>query len=143
MILVGTYHHQVDEKGRFRIPVKFKKAFEKRDEDGDYLPLFIMKGTNKCLFVYTEETAEKLFFSKFDGVDFTSEDGNSDIRNFTANAMWAERDPQGRIGISEELLKFAGIQKGIVSVGVYNHVEIWGEEEWQKYGNGGASTPKE
>ena len=27
VILVGTYHHQIDEKNRFRIPVKFKKEF--------------------------------------------------------------------------------------------------------------------
>ena len=55
------------------------------------------------------------------------------IRRFTANALWAESDAQGRIPLTDELIKYAGIKKNIVSVGVYNRVEIWSEENWKKY----------
>lgn len=126
VILVGTYHHQIDEKNRFRIPVKFKKEFSE-------VTPFVMKGTNRCLFLYSGAVAEKLFFNKFDESDFTDETKSREIRRFTANALWAESDAQGRIPLTDELIKYAGIKKNIVSVGVYNRVEIWSEENWKKY----------
>lgn len=125
MILVGTYHHQLDEKSRFRIPAKFKEKL------GD--TPFITKGTNGCLFVYSAEEAEKTFFKKFEDNDFTNEEESRVIRMLTANAMWAEEDKQGRILLSSELINHAEIKKNIVTIGVYNRVEIWSEENWQKY----------
>lgn len=125
MILVGTYHHQLDEKSRFRIPAKFK------DKLGD--TPFITTGTNNCLFVYSSQEAEKTFFKKFEDNDFMDEAQSRVIRMLTANAMWAEEDKQGRILLTNELINHAQIKKNIVTIGVYNRVEIWSEENWEKY----------
>ena len=154
MILVGTYHHQIDENGRFRVPVKFKKPLgikDKKDrkaepatEEEEKFP-FIMKGTNKCLFVYPADIAEKLFFGNFGDCSFTSEDDSDEMRGYTANAAWGEPDAQGRIALSPELLEAAELEKDIVSVGVYNHIEIWSEKNWNEYLSGRAkreSKPK-
>lgn len=148
MILVGTYYHQLDERGRFRVPVKFKKDFEVRNEQGEILPPLVMRGTNECLFMYPSGTAEKLF-EKFSEVDFTSEAANDDVRNFTCSAVWAERDQYGRVSLNDDLIEYAGLEKDIVSVGVYNHVEIWSEKNWKAYlarqaaAKGGAAGKKE
>lgn len=127
MILVGTYRHQLDEKSRVRIPAKFKEKL------GD--TPFITKGTNGCLFVYSAEEAEKTFFKKFENNDFMDESESRVIRMLTSNAMWAEEDKQGRILLDSELINHAGIKKNIVTIGVYNRVEIWSEENWEKYKN--------
>ncbi len=129
VIFVGNYHHQLDEKGRFRIPVKFKKDFA---EDS---PL-ITRGTNLCLCMYPHDVAEKLFFKKYEDKDFDSEDENHDVRKTTFCAQWADKDGQGRIGLTPDLIEYAELTKNIVSVGVYNRVEIWSEENWQAYLDG-------
>ena len=139
MILVGTYHHQIDENGRFRVPAKFKKALDLKDkkdkkaEDGEEKFSFILQGTNDCLFMYPADIAEKLFFGQFSEYGFTSEEDIAKMRDYTAESAWAEPDAQGRILISDDLLKSVGIEKDIVSVGVYNHVEIWSEKKWNEY----------
>lgn len=143
MILVGTYHHQIDENGRFRVPVKFKKPLgikDKKDKKSETAAIeeeekfpFIMKGTNKCLFVYPADVAEKLFFGSFGDCSFTSEEDSDEMRGYTANAAWGEPDAQGRIALSPELIAAAELDKDIVSVGVYNHIEIWSEKNWKEY----------
>lgn len=52
-MFVGNAKHQIDEKGRIRIPTKF------RDELG--ANPFIMKGPNSCLCIYPEVTAKTKF----------------------------------------------------------------------------------
>jgi MraZ protein len=49
---------------------------------------------------------------------------------------WAERvelDAQGRIRIPERLVKFAGLSRDIVLVGVHDHAEIWDAAAWEKF----------
>ena len=50
-----------------------------------------------------------------------------------AGAMDATLDSQGRILIPDYLRQYAGLKKQIVITGLYNRVEIWDAERWQKY----------
>ena len=83
--------------------------------------------------MYPADIAEKLFFGQFSEYGFTSEEEIAKMRDYTAESAWAEPDSQGRILINDDLLKSVGIEKDIVSVGVYNHVEIWSEKKWNEY----------
>jgi MraZ protein len=50
-----------------------------------------------------------------------------------AGAMDLEFDNQGRITLPEYLRKFSGLNKKVIVVGLYNHLEIWNESAWNKY----------
>lgn len=50
-MLTGEYHHQIDEKGRIRIPAKLKEALG--------VSPMITRGSNGCLFVFSKEQAKK------------------------------------------------------------------------------------
>ena len=39
-----------------------------------------------------------------------------------------EEDNQGRVLLPEKLRTFAGIKKDVVTVGKFNHLELWSEE---------------
>ena len=41
-------------------------------------------------------------------------------------------DKQGRILLPANLREFAGIEKDVVSVGVYSRVEIWSKERYEE-----------
>lgn len=49
-----------------------------------------------------------------------------------AGAASCEVDKQGRILLPVVLREYAGIEKDVVSVGVFNRVEIWDKDKWQE-----------
>ena len=52
------------------------------------------------------------------------------MRFFFAGAANCEVDKQGRILLPANLRKYAGIDKEVVSVGVFSRVEIWSKERY-------------
>jgi MraZ protein len=57
-------------------------------------------------------------------------------RLMLAGAMDVDFDSQGRIMLPEYLRKFAGLQKKTIVAGLYDRLEIWDEEAWDKYKEG-------
>lgn len=127
MLLMGEYHHQIDEKSRIRIPAKLKDALGESP--------VILKGTDGCLFVYSQESMNAMFNSKFANNDFTQADKTRALRLLTSSTIITEEDKQGRILLPQNLIKHAGIVKNIVTIGAFDRVEIWSEERWNEYAN--------
>ena len=121
-MLAGKYLHQIDEKGRIRIPAKLK------DQLGPNL--FITKGANHRLFVFSEATAEKMFMDKLSNDRFATSPMSKIRLQLLSSGITVEDDKQGRTLLSQELIKFAGITKNVVTVGNLDRVEIWSEENW-------------
>lgn len=61
-MLMGEYHHNIDEKSRLIIPAKFRSELGER--------FVITKGLDKCLFVYSETEWNKLM-QKVSSLQFT------------------------------------------------------------------------
>ena len=62
IMLMGEFHHNLDEKGRLIIPSKF------RNELGE--AYVITKGLDKCLFIYSITEWDKIV-SKLNTLQFT------------------------------------------------------------------------
>ncbi len=124
-MFTGEYHHQIDEKGRIRIPAKLKDALGETP--------VITRGSDGCLFVFTKEKADEIFSSNFDGNDLTSSEKTRAKRFIASSAEVLEEDKQGRVLLSPSLIRLAGITKNIVTIGAYDRVEIWSEERWNAY----------
>lgn len=127
MLLFGKYEHQMDEKKRIRIPAKLKDALGANP--------VIMKGTSPCLVVYSSERASEVIKAKFEKIidgTVTDEDEMDFLRDLTSNTQNAEEDKQGRVKIEKDLVDYARLKKDIVTIGVYDKVEIWSAEEWNK-----------
>ena len=127
MLLFGKYEHQMHEKKRIRIPAKLKDALGANP--------VIMKGTSPCLVVYSSERASEVIKAKFEKIidgTVTDEDEMDLLRDLTSNTQNAEEDKQGRVKIEKDLVDYARLKKDIVTIGVYDKVEIWSAEEWNK-----------
>ena len=122
-MLIGTYRHSVDAKKRMRMPFKFKSEL-----GADFV---ITKGSSSNLFVFSK-TEFSALYNKLISLPLFDEEAQAPIRKFLSSAFEAEEDNQGRVLLPKELVKFAGIEKNIVFVGVGNRVEIWAEEKWDK-----------
>ena len=121
-MFMGEYNHTVDTKGRLIVPSKF------REQLGD--EFVVTKGLDGCLFVYPKTEWENIE-EKFRSVPLTTKDARKFARFFFAGAASCEVDRQGRILLPAVLREYAGIDKEVVSVGVFNRVEIWDKDKWQ------------
>ncbi len=129
-MFVGEYNHQIDDKGRIRIPTKFKH------ELGDNP--FIIQGANKCITVYPRELADVILKDVFGGAKFNDKNMNAEKAKLMSKASFGEEDKQGRITLPQALLKYAEIDysSSITTVGAYDHIQIWEKNAWKKFSEG-------
>ncbi len=123
-MLMGEFHHNIDEKGRLTLPAKF------REELGDNF--IITRGLEECLFVYTNDEWKKIT-NKLNSLPFTKKDARSFMRFFLSGATAAEFDKQGRINITSPLVTYADLKKECVIIGVGDRLEIWSSERWNNF----------
>ncbi|MDO5568892.1 MAG: division/cell wall cluster transcriptional repressor MraZ [bacterium] len=119
-MLIGEYHHNIDEKNRIIMPSKF------RSEIGE--KIVITKGLDGCLFAYSLSEWEKIT-NKLKLLPFTKSDARMFTRIFLAGATICEFDKQGRININSNLLNYANIKKECAIIGVNERLEIWSLEK--------------
>lgn len=123
-MLMGEFHHTIDEKGRIIIPAKF------RNELGS--ELVVTRGLDKCLFLYSKDEWDKLS-NKLSTLPFTKQDARNFNRFFLSGATTSEFDKQGRINITSPLISYAGLNKECVIIGVNERLEIWDEEKYNEF----------
>lgn len=125
-MLMGEFNHTIDVKGRLIVPAKLRDAL------GD--EFVVTKGLDGCLFAYPNEEW-KNFEEKLGALPLTNMNARKFARFFLAGATTCEVDKQGRILIPTNLREYAGIEKDVVSVGVFSRVEIWSKEKWTDNGD--------
>lgn len=125
-MLMGEYHHNIDEKGRLTIPAKF------REHLGD--SFVITRGLENCLFAYSTEDFDKIV-AELQTIPFTKKDARNFMRFFLSGATNVEFDKQGRINISTPLVTYAKIEKECVVIGTGDRLEIWSKEGWEEFMN--------
>ena len=55
------------------------------------------------------------------------------MRFFLSGATQSDFDKQGRINIANTLIKYAGLKKDCVIIGVNERLEIWDKETWEEF----------
>ncbi len=123
IMFMGEYHQKIDDKGRLTIPAKI------RYELGDNF--IITRGLDGCLFVYKNERWEKII-NHYQELPNIKEARNF-MRFFLSGANPQTFDKQGRINISSPLIKYAGLSKNVIVIGVGDRLEIWSEDNWNKF----------
>ena len=124
----GEYEHTIDRKGRLIIPAKFRQAFK----DHDVKSLFLTRGLDGCLFVFTE-SEWRVAESRFKQIPFTKGEGRKFNRLFFSGATEVSVDRLGRLLVPKSLKDFAHIKQDVMIVGVSNRIEIWAKEQWQAF----------
>ena len=123
-MLMGEYHHSIDEKNRLIIPSKF------RNELGD--KFIITRGLEKCLFVYPMEECKNIV-EKIRTLPFTKKDSRNFTRFFMSGATLCMLDKSGRACITSPLVHYAGLSRDCVIIGANDRLEIWDSDAWNKF----------
>lgn len=123
-MLIGEYHHNIDDKARLVLPSKF------RDELGE--TFIITRGLEGCLFVYSMVEWNQLV-EKLRQLPFTKKDARAFLRFFLSGATECEFDKQGRITITSPLVSYANLTKECVIIGVNDRLEIWSQDTFETF----------
>lgn len=114
---LGSYRHQIDEKGRLSLPAPFRR-------DADERPLVLVQVHAQALTLYPAET--------WSGVEDRllellrrQPSARANVLAITANATEVLPDRQGRILVPQRLLSAAGLSDSALLVGVIDRIELW------------------
>lgn len=127
-MFIGEYRHTLDEKGRIAIPAKLR--FSKIGEEEYWVAT---KGFDHCLFVYPKDEWTAIVEKINERLTLTKKEDRSFLRMFISPANEQAVDKQGRIAISQSLREYANIIRDVVVLGAIKRIEIWSEENWNRY----------
>jgi len=128
-MFLGSFEHQVDQKGRMRLPASFRSEMKGDD-------IVAVQGANRAIYIYsTADLNEEL--SEYEKVGFADSDKTHCIvmRLISASAHKISEDNQGRFTLTQRLRAFANIRKDIVFIGSGKRIELWDKENWENYSN--------
>jgi MraZ protein len=125
---LGEYEATLDAKGRFLLPVGFKKQLP----EGDNTRFVLNRGFEKCLSLYPVKSWEPIFeeISKLNDFDPKVREFR---RYFLNGAIPLELDSAGRLLVPKSLMEHAGLEKDIVLVAAVNKLEIWDKSKYQQF----------
>lgn len=123
-MFIGEYLHNLDEKGRLAIPVKFRS----RLGEG----AVVTKGLDNCLSLFTAEAWEKQV-AKLNELPQTASKSRAYSRFILSGAFQVETDKQGRVVLPQTLRDYADLKTTAVVTGLGDHIEIWDKKTWDSY----------
>jgi len=123
-MFIGEFRHNLDDKGRLAIPVKFREKLK--------AGAIITKGLDNSLFLYPKEEWE-VMAEKLSSMPISQSGARAFSRMMLAGAYEIDIDKQGRAVIPQTLRDFAGISGNTVIAGLYKRIEIWDVKSWEKY----------
>lgn len=115
--LLGSYLHQIDEKGRISLPAAFRRGSADR-------PMVLVQVHPEALTLYPEPawTEAEARLRELLRLQPAS---RPYVLGVTANAVEVVPDKQGRILVPQRLLAAVGIEGSALLVGVIDRMEIW------------------
>lgn len=123
-MLIGEYNHSIDAKKRLSIPSKLRKELGKSS--------VITKGLDNSLHIYPLKAWTALA-EKLSHLPVGQSGTRSFVRLMLGGASEVENDQLGRILVPDYLKEYAGLKKAVVVIGMYDHLEIWDKDQWNKY----------
>lgn len=122
----GHYEHSLDDKGRLLLPRKIKEELK------DNSPLYVLKGFEGCLSIYSQADFLKLC-QECEKVSFNKKNSRDYLRAVLSSVIELSIDKVNRIQIPKDTLSRFHINKNVIIIGVGDHFEIWDSELYLKY----------
>ena len=120
-LFLSTYSNKVDKKGRISVPAPFRATLVEQAFQG----IVLFKATSHpCLEGFDFGTMEELS-ARLDHFDLFSNQQDDLATAIFGEAVQCPFDSEGRVGVPQALLDFAGIDEGATFVGLGRKFQIW------------------
>ncbi len=117
----GSYRHTIDDKGRLICPADFREQVKSSGSNILYMTVPIGK---HYIAVYPEAKFNSLS-ERWNQAPITDDTLQTFVRALSVRGERVKMSDKGRMLISENLRRIAGIEREVVIVGKLDHLEIW------------------
>ena len=121
---IGSYTHQVDEKGRLSLPVSFRRAAAEG-------PLVVVHAHPDALTLYPAETWREVEQRLLE-LRRSEPSARDYVLSVTSRAVEVVPDKQGRILLPSRLLQAVGVKDTALVVGAIDQIEVWDPERFEQ-----------
>ena len=121
----GLHRHVIDDKGRLTIPSTWRDAHEETDK------FLATPHPDGYIAVLPPIQVEKLH-EKFSEMKYGDAAAQAFAARFFSEAQSVSFDKSGRVALTPELLKHAGIEKDAVLTGSLNKFNIYNPARWEQ-----------
>lgn len=128
-MLIGSFDHMLDAKGRVFIPAKWRESL------GETLIVtlgLLETQSERCLYGMSLEEWER-FSHKLSTLPVSDTSGQAIRRRVYSMAAACDVDKQGRILIPASLRELVGLEKDATLIGVDDRIELWAPEALAAY----------
>ena len=120
--LLGSYLHQIDDKGRISLPAAFRRESADR-------PMVLVQVHPEALTLYPEPAWSEVE-ARLRELLRRQPASRPYVLGVTANAVEVVPDKQGRILVPAALQEAAGLSGAVVLHGNIDRVELWAPERF-------------
>jgi MraZ protein len=119
---LGSFLHQIDEKGRLSLPSSFRREASER-------PLVLVHVFPDALTLYPEEAWEEVEKRLREMLRLQPQ-ARPFVLRVTANAVEVAPDKAGRILVPQRLQEAVGIAGSTLVVGAIDRIELWNPDRF-------------
>jgi MraZ protein len=120
-MFLGRYEHNIDEKGRLTIPVRYRELLE----NGAY----VTQGFDRNLMVLDAPSFEKMY-EHVNQMSMTDPTARQLKRFIFSSAERVDIDRAGRMLLPQFLREAARLNATAMIIGVGDYFEIWSPQNW-------------
>ncbi|MCL2391492.1 MAG: division/cell wall cluster transcriptional repressor MraZ [Oscillospiraceae bacterium] len=118
-MMIGTYQHTVDAKGRMFVPAPLRKQLGEE--------FYVTITGERCLQIYSLEMWQRAL----EKLSAMPQKNQRTLRQLFASAAHCVPDGQGRIPLPQDLRDYAGLSKNVTIVGTGLYAQIWDSEAYK------------
>ena len=122
----GQSLHNLDSKGRLRIPARFREVLKEEYQDDSQVMVTTL---DKCLAAYPMPVWQAIE-EKIVKLSTVNPEVRRFKRYFISGAQNCSFDKQGRILIPQYMRQLACFDKEVLLAGMLDNFEIWGKSRW-------------
>ena len=126
-----SFHRSLDSKGRLMLPPEYRDIIYAASSSGS----FVLTGYDGCIVARALPEWET-FKERVNQLPDTKRVWRDLKRQVLGRAEAVELDAQGRVRISQTLMRYAGLRKDVLLVGQGGKFEIWDTQRFDDLGGG-------
>ena len=128
-MFLSTYQNKLDKKGRVSVPASFRSYLSNLGYNGVICyPSF----NNYCIEAWPQDRIEKIS-NAIDSLNPFEEKKDYFATSILSESINLQFDSEGRISLTQKLLKHAKIKSNILFVGQGKTFQIWEPASYEKF----------
>jgi MraZ protein len=128
-LFVGEFEQMIDQaKHRLAISSALREQVDAEADGNDFI---LVLGPDRHLWLYPDKYYRRLL-TRMNQSPLPDRQGRR-IHLLTAMARVLKTDSQGRVVLPEKSMSRAVIAEQVTLVGVFDHIEIWPSEQWERH----------